>query len=545
MDASSATERTGNPDLSELDWLVRGRWVASMCLLAGAAYAAARKLLDSPWPLVAVAGLVGLYNLVLARAAWPSRLLQRVVLASLILDLLALTACLHFSGDMENPLFFAYSVPVVAAAVFLSRQAGFVLTACAILLFTALVLGTHLDSSPVRLPHHHLSLLKRVNLHEVFDPDQPNVNWDFILSDLVMLFAILFGSAYGFGTLSDRLRERNAVIRREHERLSVLLGILPEGIVLLGNDRSVILANRAARSLLAGIEKGFLGALDPRLRIEERLSRLDGPPEEFETRHGERVLCHALAWFSAGGPVVWVVRDVTRERLLMAQVIHRSKMADLGLLAAGIAHEIGNPLSSMSAIVELLEMDLKETQPEFAERLRALRRHVGRIAGIVQDIGSFARPSAGQRTWVRAGKLVEQALRIFYLHGKSREMQVEGPAQRGDVVLEVVEDQIVQVLLNLLLNAADASGGRGSIAIAVRETPRAVEISITDDGKGMDEEVLGRLYTPFFTTKEPGKGEGLGLFVSASIVRAHEGRIDVRSAPGQGSTFTVWLPRPE
>jgi signal transduction histidine kinase len=241
------------------------------------------------------------------------------------------------------------------------------------------------------------------------------------------------------------------------------------------------------------------------------------------------------------GPVVWVFRDLTDQRRLMAQVMHRSKMIDLGLLAAGIAHEIGNPLSSMSAILEVMQM--KHPTPEVSERIQVLNSHVERIGRIVQDVTGFARPSPGRRSSADARSLVGKALQIFKFHDKAKELRIERTDPPDPVGVQVIEDQIVQVLLNLLLNAADACEGRGTVRISVESTPREARISIADAGAGISAEVRSHLFTPFFTTKEQGKGAGLGLFISESIARGHEGRLEVASTPGKGSVFTLCLPR--
>jgi signal transduction histidine kinase len=131
---------------------------------------------------------------------------------------------------------------------------------------------------------------------------------------------------------------------------------------------------------------------------------------------------------------------------------------------------------------------------------------------------------------------------IFRLHGKSKGIRVEVSEGPPSARVSVVEDQIVQVLLNLLLNAADASSESGTIRAGIANGNGMVSISVRDQGSGMSEEVCRQLFTPFFTTKEQGQGVGLGLFLSDSIARAHGGRIEVDSVPGTGSTFTLILP---
>jgi signal transduction histidine kinase len=492
---------------------------------------------DTVWRPLGACAFILTYNELFYFAKWIDRNPKKATLCLLFLDILALTSYLHFTGDIENPLMFAYALPVVAGAVLVSRRAGLLLGAMASLSFFTMMVFMLWDQSPIRLDHHHLGLMGGQEVTSKVDPD--DFGWSYILSYLFVLEAVLFGSAYGFGALTEKLRQREADLIHQNERLQLLLGILPEGVVLLGKDGSILHRNAAASTLLNGADGTTVRALDPKLGLAERFDQFNGSVEEFETEFGERVFEHALARRSPGGPVVWVFRDTTDHRRLLAQVMHQSKMVDLGLLAAGIAHEIGNPLSSMSAILQLLRM--KPHAPEVAERLRSVENHVDRIHRIVQDITGFARPSAGNRSKVDARALLEKALQIFRFHDKAKETKVDVSAPDA-VPVDVVEDQIVQVLLNLLLNAADASGGKGTVSVAVGQQAGGARLSVTDRGVGIGQETRQRLFTPFFTTKEQGKGSGLGLFISESIARAHGGSIEVRSEPGHGSTFTLCLP---
>lgn len=526
--------------MREFHWHVVARFIVTAFLALTAFLAAFLGYITSPWKLVGVCGVILVYNALMFLTPWHRARPRQATFLSLVLDLLALTSYLHFSGDIENPLFLAYSLPVVAGAVILSRNSGFVLAGFASFLFITLILMTMLDSFPVHVDHHHLALVGDLNLHDRIDPDLNQQGWNYILAHLLILMAVLFGSAHGFGSLSEQVRQKEQELRMENERLLVLLSILPEGVVLLGPDGTILHANPAARMIMNGAETGSIRSLDPVLGVTDRLTRFSTLSEEFEGIYHDRHLEHALARRSPTGPVVWVFRDTTDQRRLMGQVIHRSKMIDLGLLAAGIAHEIGNPLSSMSAILQVME--LHDPSPDLAERLRSLNSHVERIGRIVQDITGFARPSPNRRSSSDARALVEKSLQIFRFHDKAKELTLQQDVPREPAVVNVIEDQIVQVLLNLLLNAADACGGRGIVRVTVESRATEVRVGIADNGIGIPDSARSHLFTPFFTTKDQGKGVGLGLFISESIARAHDGRIDVQSTPGKGSTFTLCLP---
>lgn len=520
-----------------MSWEFYGRSVAAGVL--GIAAIVGADVVPSVWPLLAVSGFVSLYNLALLAPARPGQDPIRRTGGLVLLDLAALTVYLHFSGDVENPLRFAYSLPVIAAAILISIRAGAFVAGLGVMVFAALAACTWMQSLPVRVEHHHLQLFDPA-IHEIVNPAESPQGANYLLLQVFRLGVVLFGAAFGFGFLAKRLRERESQLREEHQRMRLLLNILPEGVALLSRDGAIMLANYTAWETL-GLDARRLEDVDPRLGVRERIASFRGPVEEFETSLEGRTLNHVLARISAEGPMVWILRDLTERRRMMAELAHRSKMVDLGLLAAGIAHEIGNPLSSMSAIVEVLEM--KQAPPEIVERLRALEKHISRISRIVEDVRSFAQPSRGRRTGILAGEIVEEALQIFRLHERSRHVTLESIPTIGRIRLDVVTDQVVQVLLNLLINGADACPPGGRLKVDVAQEDGEVKIAVTDNGRGMDEEIRERLFAPFFTTKEPGRGMGLGLFVSESIARAHGGRILVDSAPGRGSTVTLCLPR--
>ncbi len=523
------------------EWLVVARWVFVGFIAGCAILADFFQIVPSGLPLLVCCGCMAGYNAFLAWSALPRKDPARTIRWTLLLDIVLFTSILHYSGDIENPFRFLYTLPVVAGAVILSRRAGYLLTLASIGAFCLLLALTLIDKMPVSLPHHHLDLMKSLQIHKIIDPDVNFEGWNYVAIHVFALSVLLLACAYGFGTLAARIRESERQVEEQNERMRSLLTILPEGVVLMELDGGILWANPAAAGLAPGLAAAScIQDLPDGLGVPERLKEGRTRTTEFESVRPDRILRHALLGTGTGGRIVWVFQDVTELRRLMAVALHQSKMVDLGYLAAGIAHEIGNPLSSISAILQV--MQAKHPGPGIGERLTVLISHVDRIDRIVRDVTSFARPSAGMRPSVPLERVVDTSLQIFRMHDRARDITVRFDRPGLSRMACLAEDQFVQVLLNLLLNAADASKRPAEVQVSLSGGEDEVRIEVADRGAGMEEETQRRLFTPFFTTKEPGRGVGLGLFLSDWIVRSHGGRIEVTSAPGVGTTVRVCLP---
>lgn len=221
-----------------------------------------------------------------------------------------------------------------------------------------------------------------------------------------------------------------------------------------------------------------------------------------------------------------------------AQVSHQEKMAGFGLLAAGIAHEVGNPLTSISNVVQILES--RGTDDYTKEKLHLVTGQLVRIQGILRELVTFSRPASDQRGRVSIKDVVDEALGIakYYKGGKSRQIIANVPSDLP--LIEGVRDQIVQVVFNLVLNAIDATGKGGKIEVTGAHANDRIIVTVADDGTGIDSAVQSRLFRPYFTTKK--QGTGLGLFVTRKIIESHGGTIECDSAAGKGTRFIVSLP---
>ncbi|MFZ5440075.1 MAG: ATP-binding protein, partial [Myxococcota bacterium] len=271
----------------------------------------------------------------------------------------------------------------------------------------------------------------------------------------------------------------------------------------------------------------------------DALSRL---PAQGEFTHEGRTLNVSVASVTdprlPGGRVL-VLEDLTARRALERTVAHQERLASIGRLGAGVAHEIGNPLAGLLMVAQNLA---REEQPvDLKERLGAIVEQGRRIDEIVKALVAFARreqQGPRQPRPVFLDAVVRDAVSLVSMTRK-RPFEVE--AEEGLAVLGVA-GELVQVLVNLLSNAADASPADAPVRLTVRRSDDGVELKVIDTGVGMTAEVQARLFEPFFTTKEPGAGTGLGLSIVYSLVTAHGGRITVDSAPGRGTTVTIRLP---
>ncbi len=227
------------------------------------------------------------------------------------------------------------------------------------------------------------------------------------------------------------------------------------------------------------------------------------------------------------------------------RLVQSERLASMGQLSAGIAHEINNPLGTVLIYSHMLLRQIKENDAARSD-LEMIVNEATRCKGIVRGLLDFARQSRVQKEPTDIGRLVHEVKSIMAARGQAANVHVRGEVQQDLPLIDVDRNQIKQMLLNLVGNGIDAASGRhpGVVTIGAcldPETDRFV-LEVTDNGVGIPEENLSKLFTPFFTTKEMGKGTGLGLAIAYGIVKMHSGDISARSTEGAGTTFTVSLP---
>jgi PAS domain S-box-containing protein len=352
------------------------------------------------------------------------------------------------------------------------------------------------------------------------------------------------------GEINERLLASELEAHQAREYLQHVLDTASDLILIAGPEGEVTYANRAAAELgldpadLAGRPLASLFSDQSRAaglfagagRLEEELEL--APPA------GEpRLMLVSTTPLAEGGEVLAILRDITHRRALERQLMHAEKLASVGILAAGVAHEIGNPLSAVSGYAQLLEKDdiSPEERREFA---RAVHEQSQRIHKIIRDLLDYSRPSPAQGQQVEVNQAIEAVLNMFFTSKRlsSYHLAINRDLARGLPRVRLDRDQLQQVVLNLVMNAAQAMEGGGVLTIATAARQGWVRISFADTGPGISPEHLRTIFDPFFTTKPPGQGTGLGLSICDRIINQAGGRIEVASRPGKGATFTIWLP---
>ncbi|HEV2084169.1 MAG TPA: ATP-binding protein, partial [Gemmatimonadales bacterium] len=348
------------------------------------------------------------------------------------------------------------------------------------------------------------------------------------------------------------------MVRRSEEEWETTFNALAEGIAVVGPDGAILRANRALAALVEVPERELLGqnfgellsgaaeAVSGLIEVSYRGERT--VPLVVRLEHNNRVL-RLTAGPIAGvepGSVVILIEDVTEQRLLEAQIIQNDKMASIGQLVSGVAHELNNPLTSIAGLAELLLE--RPAHPELPrEHLRVIHDQAERAGRIVRNLLTFARKGVPEQTAVDLNDVVSRtSLLIVYelqLHG----IELTSEVSPDPVIVLGDRYELQQVLLNLVTNAVQAVAGlepgkpRGITLSTIRSNYEAV-LRVRDTGPGVPKHFAPYLFTPFFTTKGPGEGTGLGLSLSYGLVKAHGGALTYEPSPEGGAEFRVTLP---
>ena len=361
--------------------------------------------------------------------------------------------------------------------------------------------------------------------------------------------AIIYASAQQASAFLERLDEK---VLADRPLAESLVNGLRDGVVVVDRELRTVLSNAAAGALLADLT-GRPAAPTPIVQgtpleglVREALAHPDTPQHQ-DFSLSEETQRHLSATATALGAAeegaILVLRDVTEEHLMQERLLQSEKMASVGQLVSGVAHELNNPLTGVTGFAQLLlNRDLDD---QTRRDVQTIYSEAERAAKIVQNLLSFARRRKAQKGLVNLNTLLERVLelRSYDLRVKNIDLELDLDPRLPLTMSD--PDQIQQVFFNVITNAEHAmlgAHGGGKLKVRSRAEKGYVHLSFIDDGGGIPPENLRRVFDPFFTTKEGGQGTGLGLTISYGIVDDHAGRIRVESRPGKGATFVVELP---
>ncbi|MBI4828191.1 MAG: PAS domain S-box protein [Nitrospinae bacterium] len=474
----------------------------------------------------------------------------------LTLDLLLVSWVVYATGGVNSPLSFNYVLVIVAASYFQARRASFWYAGAAALLYGGLL---------------SLEYFRLINPYDAFPPITDARNLYFFFTSWFVNVTIFFLVATISNYFSGVISETGQELRRKSEDFTMLkafhenvLKSMDLGFLAIGLDGVILSHNPAAERILVLPPVRIDGhpardTLDLP-KITEAIAGMAGTGEtsrlftwSYPAPYGRELnLTLSLTKFATGGRThgfIAVFHDVSELKEMERQVANAERMAAIGRVAAGVAHEIRNPLASISGSMQMLESDLAGLLNEQNQRLmNIMARETSRLNRIITQFLGFAAPAKINAESADLRELIEETVALLESDtNRNRGVRFESRFE-GDTTAWVDTGQIRQVLWNLCVNALDAMPHGGVLRVGAARVSMpgradgamAVRLSFEDSGEGISLEARAHLFEPFFTTKP--FGTGLGLPTVQKIVEAHGGKVTVTSRHDKGSTFTVWLP---
>jgi signal transduction histidine kinase/putative methionine-R-sulfoxide reductase with GAF domain len=381
--------------------------------------------------------------------------------------------------------------------------------------------------------------------------------------------AIALEHARLYEQLEGMVAERTRELNDQKRFVEVVLETLPLGVFVLDAELAIVRANREAGRVF-GVDApagSFLPALLPVGRARSVAGFLRGVVAEARVMAAQeemviggeaklfRLTAAPIEAAAAGaGPagrhLVLLVEDITLAKRLERQMLLTERLTTAGRLAAGVAHELNNPLATIAGCAEALLSRTREGAmaavagvDDFRTYLGLIEEEAYRCKEITGSLLQFVRDPGSRRAPTDVNVVVQKTMELLSHQARFRAARFVTELDPDLPLVTANEGQLRQVFLGIAANGLEAMGSQGTLTIRSRQRREEIEVEFEDEGPGMPDEILNRIFDPFFTTKPPGQGTGLGLAIAQGIVTDHGGRIEVTSGVGKGTTFRVVLPR--
>jgi len=563
--------------VEQILWLIRLRWIAIGALIISAILGRfVFPVLSASILIYACAAVLLSCNVIyfLSATKKPENAGPRDIVLGMIqieVDLIILTAVLHFSGGVLNPCFLFFIFHIIIAAIILPHSLSSIVGLTAILLFGLLEInelygGAFLGYYPLQLspsgslwrnPLYSISVFAAFSLTAM------------LAQHLTRMIII-------------RMTAKELEAARNSDLLKAVINAMSEGVIFVTNNGNVSICNPAAKlwkkeetlneqkNLFDDFPHAIAEMLSNVVARNDNTAPMERPISfeitGHQTRYVEARGCQVVGNDGKRLGYVIVGQDLTehkkleidlrertkevtainellrKSRLEMAQ---REKMVAIGQMATGIAHEIGNPLASISSVAQYLVRRLEIQEQK--EQLLVIQYHVSRISNILRRILTLSRPATGEYKWTDINLLIENTLSLINFDERAHSVTIENVANIDLPKVWLNPQHFEQVFLNIFINALDAMKAKPwfqkhRLRITRNLKDDKIEIRTSDTGIGMSPEIRKRAFDSFFTTKEVGKGTGLGLFISHNLVTEVDGTVELESEPGKGTTVIIRIP---
>ncbi|MFQ5735256.1 MAG: nitrogen regulation protein NR(II) [Thermodesulfobacteriota bacterium] len=505
-------------------------------------------------PLYFIVAVVGFLTIFYALALGRVRNLRLFVYLQVTVDIVLTSVIVYVTGGTESYLQILYPLSVIGATIMVGMRGGLYAASLSSISYGVLMDADFYNMLPARF--------------KVLPSTALQPGWEDVFMTVATNILAFFTVAYLTGYLAEKTAKVEKKLEEKETDLVKLEGLnrhivenITSGIMTLDGNHRITSFNREAESV-TGYSAKEVYHKDVReffpdmLSSGKRAARVGARVEKkFRKKDGEEIFLGFSVSRGQGGDVdsIIIFQDLTRLRAMEEQLRRDEKLKALGELSVGIAHEIRNPLASISGSIQVLK-DEVSLDGDNNKLMEIVLRETSRLNMLITDYLLFARPARETREVVDLNAIIGETIQLFANAPEASDIGIESDLP-GSVFIKADARQLGQVFWNLFLNAAHAMSGSGTLAVSSHlspgageagvsgdagEEPATVSVTVADTGTGIDREDLLRIFDPFFSTKD--SGTGLGLAIVHRIIETHGGRIDVQSDAGGGTVFTIVLP---